>query len=48
MPAHDSAPNVEGRVVKTSSSWDPDSDGNGDLVIDDGMKWNEMVDMPAF
>jgi hypothetical protein len=48
MPAHDSAPpNVEGTVVKASSTWDPDGDGNGELVIGDGTNWNEMADMPA-
>jgi len=49
LTAQDSAPNHrEGRVVLASPSWDPDGDGNGEIVCSDGSAWNEVVDLPNY
>jgi len=31
-----------------SPSWDPDGDGNGEVVCYDGTAWNEVVDLPNY
>jgi len=41
-----SGSNQIGDVALASSNWDPDSDGNGELVIYDGSGWVEIVDLP--
>ena len=47
--AYDSAPDHEvGRLVLASPAWDPDGDGNGELVMSDGTAWNEVVDLPNY
>lgn len=43
----DSKPeHIIGSKVLAHPSWDPDNDGNGELVISDGSDWKEIVDMP--
>jgi len=45
----DSAPpHSAGRMVLASPTWDPDGDGNGELVMSDGSAWNEVVDLPNY
>jgi len=47
--AHDSAPTAaQGRMALASPSWDPDGDGNGELVMYDGGAWQEVCDLPNF
>jgi len=47
--AHDSAPShAAGRTVLASPTWDPDGDGNGEIVASDGSAWNEVVDLPNY
>ncbi|WP_135363444.1 glycoside hydrolase family protein [Halosimplex halophilum] len=47
MPAFDSAPaHINRSMAWASPSWDPDGDGNGELVVSDGSSWNEAVDLP--
>lgn len=35
-----------GDVALAGSGWDPDGDGNGELVIFDGTAWQEILDLP--
>jgi len=45
----DSAPAHEvGKMVLASPTWDPDGDGNGELVMSDGSAWQEVVDLPNY
>jgi len=37
-----------GDIVLASPTWDPDGDGNGEVVIYDGTAWQEMADMPNY
>jgi len=47
--AYDSAPShYNGRIVLASPAWDPDGDGNGEIVCSDGTAWNEVVDLPNY
>jgi len=47
--ALDSAPAHEvGKMVLASPTWDPDGDGNGELVMSDGSAWQEVVDLPNY
>jgi len=47
--AYDSAPaGTAGDIVLASPTWDPDGDGNGELVMYDGTAWNEVVDLPNY
>jgi len=47
--AQDSAPaHSVGRTVLASPTWDPDGDGNGEIVCSDGTAWNEVVDLPNY
>jgi len=47
--ALDSAPAHEvGKMVLASPTWDPDGDGNGELVMSDGAAWNEVCDLPNY
>jgi len=47
--SHDSAPGVDERdLVLASPAWDPDGDGNGELVMYDGTAWQEVVDLPNY
>jgi len=49
LSAQDSAPTaVTGRVVLASPLWDPDGDGNGEIVCYDGGAWQEVVDLPNY
>jgi len=47
---YDAAPSVVRDFTEylASSSWDPDSDGNGEVVMTDdgGTSWHEVVDLP--
>jgi len=46
---YDSAPTAGlGRVVVASPNWDPDGDGNGELVMYDGSAWQEVADLPNY
>jgi len=49
IPQFDAAPSspVIGQPYLASTSWDPDGDGNGEMVMYDGTNWNEIADMPA-
>jgi hypothetical protein len=46
---YDSAPAVKrvGVQYLASASWDPDGDGDGEIVAWDGSNWNKVADMPA-
>jgi len=47
--AYDSAPaGTAGDIVLASPTWDPDGDGNGELVMYDGTAWQEVVDLPNY
>jgi len=45
----DSAPvGAVGKVTLASPTWDPDGDGNGEIVCYDGTAWQEVVDLPNY
>jgi len=45
----DSAPaGTVGKVTLASPLWDPDGDGNGEIVCYDGTAWQEVVDLPNY
>jgi len=47
--AQDSAPGAAaGYIVLASPTWDPDGDGNGEIVAYDGSAWQEVVDLPNY
>jgi len=49
LEALDSAPSHSaGRLALASPTWDPDGDGNGELVMSDGSAWQEVVDLPNY
>lgn len=45
-PPAASPDHVRGSVVHASPDWDPDGDGNGEIVVSDGEAWQEVVDLP--